>query len=109
MHTQFLVPRFSVSVTMMMMYGYVPATYNDPVVQAADEALRLGSPLVEHSGTLINIIPFLRHIPSWVPGATGKKTAEKVRWLSEIWQRIPMEHVKTALVSIVFNRDIIFF
>jgi hypothetical protein len=87
---------------MLMMYGYAPKTLDYPVIHAADESARLAASLLGPGGTLLNVLPVLRHIPSWVPGASGKKMAEKVRLLTEEVKRIPMEHVKAALVCKIY-------
>ena len=86
---------------MLMMYGYAPETLDDPVLHMAEEAAKLVGHLVALGGTLINVMPILGHIPSWVPGATAKRMAERARFLTEEAKRIPLEHVKTALVSTV--------
>ena len=83
---------------MLMMYGYAPESLDDPIVRIADEGATLGASLLEPGGTLINVLPVLRHIPSWMPGATSKKMAEKARWLAEEMKRIPMERVTAAMV-----------
>ena len=80
------------------MYGYAPESLDDPVIHIAEEGAILGASLIEPGGTFINILPILRHIPSWVPGATAKKIAKKVRWLAEEMKRIPMERVSAAMV-----------
>jgi hypothetical protein len=92
-------PRMSISMAMLMMYGYAPESLDDPIIHIADEGATLGASLLEPGGTLINVLPILRHIPSWVPGATAKKMAEKARWLAEEMKRIPMERVTAAMVG----------
>jgi hypothetical protein len=92
---------------MLMMYGYAPESLDDPVIHAADESTRLGPLWLRLVATLINVLPILRHIPSWVPWATAKKMAEKVRWLTEEMQRIPMEHVTTAMVSSQLHKELL--
>jgi hypothetical protein len=101
----------TISITMLMMYGYTPEMMDDPLIRTADEAMTLASRLFDLGGTLINIMPMLRHIPYWVPGATGKKLAERTKRLTMEAKRIPMEHVKAALVSIfyMFPRFVFFF
>jgi len=86
---------------MLMMYGYAPETLDDPVIHMAEEAAKLVGHLVELGSTLINVMPILCHIPSWVPGATGKRMAERAKFFTEETKRIPLEHVKTALVSTI--------
>ena len=88
---------------MLMMYGYAPDSLDDPIVHVADEGARLGASLLEPGGTLINILPVLRHVPSWVPGATAKKIAERSKWLAEEMKRLPMERVTAAVVSMFFS------
>jgi hypothetical protein len=89
----------SISIAMLAMYGYAPESLDDPVIHVADEGATLVATLVQPGGTLINVLPILRHIPSWVPGATGKKMAEKARSLTDEMKRIPMERVTAAMVS----------
>ena len=90
-----------------MMYGYAPESLDDPVIHVADEGTRLAASLIAPGATLINVLPILRHIPSWVPWATAKKNAEKVRWLTQEMQRIPMEHVTTAMVSSQLHKELL--
>jgi hypothetical protein len=90
---------------MLMMYGYAPESLDDPVIHIAEQGARLGASLIEPGGTLINVLPILRHIPSWVPGATAKKTAEKVKWLIGEMKRIPMERVTAAMVSSQLHKE----
>lgn len=81
------------------MYGYAPESLDDPIIHIADEGATLAASLIEPGGTLINVLPILRYIPSWVPGASAQKIAKKVKWLTEEMKRIPMEHVSAAMVS----------
>ncbi len=82
-----------------MMYGYAPESVDDYVICAADEAVKLMGSLFGVGGTLINVMPFLRHVPSWVPGASGKKQAERIRWLTDEVRRVTLENASVALVS----------
>jgi hypothetical protein len=85
---------------MLMMYGYAPESLDDPIIHLADEAATLAATLLQPGGTLINVLPVLWKIPSWVPGATGKRLAEKVRWMGEEMMRIPsMERMTADMVS----------
>ena len=84
---------------MLMMYGYAPESLDDPVVHIADESATLAASLLEPAATMINALPILRHIPSWIPGATAKKSTEKVRRLTVEMKRIPMDRVTAAMVS----------
>ncbi|KAF8959259.1 cytochrome P450 [Flammula alnicola] len=68
-------------------------------VQAADESILLGATLVLPGGSLINIFPFLRHIPPWVPGATSGKTAAEVKRLTEEVVSSPMNVLKERMMN----------
>ncbi|PPQ81709.1 hypothetical protein CVT25_013439 [Psilocybe cyanescens] len=89
--------RFSISLTMSMMYGYEVQSIEEPVVTVAGEAIRLGSALLVPGRTLINIFPVLQHILSWFPGASSHKTVEVVKKLTNEMMTIPMEYVKKSL------------
>ncbi|PPQ91909.1 hypothetical protein CVT25_001185, partial [Psilocybe cyanescens] len=89
--------RFSISLTMSMMYGYEVQSIEEPVVTMADEAIRLGSALLVPGRTLINIFPILQHIPPWFPGASSHRIAEVVKKLTNEMMTIPMEYVKKSL------------
>ncbi|KAF8889559.1 cytochrome P450 [Gymnopilus junonius] len=99
----------SISIPMMTMYGYEVKSFQDSCIVAADESLRLGASLLLPGGTWINVIPALRYIPSWFPGATARRDAAKIRELTKEVQRIPLEFVKkevengTAIPSFVSN------
>jgi hypothetical protein len=84
---------------MRMMYGYSPATIDAHYIRIADESAKMMGNLAEVGGTLINILPFLRHIPPWVPGASGRKKIERLRRLTEEVKRTPLEYSKVSMVS----------
>ncbi|KAH9478383.1 Cytochrome P450 monooxygenase COX2 [Psilocybe cubensis] len=86
----------SVSITMEMMYGIKIKSIDEPCITIADEAIKLGTDLLVPSGSLVNILPILRHVPAWFPGATSLKRAERVRRMTEIVMKIPVDQVKAA-------------
>ncbi|PPQ77931.1 hypothetical protein CVT25_015406 [Psilocybe cyanescens] len=87
---------FSVSVTISTMYGHDVESIEDPCVRLSDETLLLGSPLLVPGGSLINVIPALRYIPEWVPGAYSRKVAAKVRRMTSEALRIAMGYVNKS-------------
>jgi len=90
-----------------MMYGYAPESLDAPVIHIADEGTTLGASLVEPGGSLTNVLPILHHIPSWVPGATTKKLAEKAKWLGDEMKHISMERVTADMVGPQFPRILV--
>ena len=95
--------RFSVSVPLMLMYGYRPESYDDPAIVAADHSTEEGFRLYLPGATLANLFPILLHVPSWFPGAEFKRKGNKVKALVEETKRIPREHVKKEFVRYVLR------
>ncbi|KAH9478443.1 Cytochrome P450 monooxygenase [Psilocybe cubensis] len=91
--------KFSIALTMAMMYGYEVKSIDDRAVSVAEEALALGTQLLTPGGTLINVIPALQYVPTWFPGAWSRRLAAKVLELSEEMKRIPTEFVKKSLAE----------
>lgn len=84
---------------MASMYGYEVKSLDDPCIAAADESISLGAVLMVPGKSLINDFPILRHVPPWFPGASSRRTAAKVRMLTDEMRRIPTEFVKKQFVS----------
>ena len=83
----------SISTAMMMMYGYAPASLDDPVIKLADEGTRLLASLSGFGGSLINILPILCYFPPY------RKDVERLREVTEKTKRMPMDHARAALVK----------
>lgn len=84
---------------MAAMYGYDVKSPQDPCIVAADKSLTLGLQLIAPGGSLINVIPILKHIPPWFPGASSRKAVERVRKLTQDMQHIPLDFVQSQMVS----------
>ncbi len=69
-----------------MAYGYDVLEDGDPYVEAVGLALDQFSQLSQPGAFVVDIAPVLRHVPSWLPGAGFKKTAE-------LWRNTLMEAV----------------
>lgn len=99
--------RFSIGLAMSMMYGYDIKSVHDPVIEVAEEGNVLAAKLIVPGGSLINVFPFLRHIPAWVPGASSRKQAMAVKKLTDEMMRIPTDFVKKSLVSTLQPRIVL--
>ncbi|ELU38334.1 cytochrome P450 [Rhizoctonia solani AG-1 IA] len=77
-----LFPKLNGSIIMRTTYGYKVLETNDPHITIADDALAS----LEFTGVAGNYIvdsyPFLRHLPTWLPGMNFKKQAEE-------WSKYP--------------------
>ncbi|KAJ3505894.1 hypothetical protein NLJ89_g7173 [Agrocybe chaxingu] len=92
---------FPIGITLDALYGYQVDSLDDPVVVAAQKSAE-GTSLLTPSAAYMNIFPFLRHIPPWIPGSMARRKAEKyAHWTREM-QRIPLEdRENTAAVSTI--------
>lgn len=88
---------------MAMMYGYEVNSTNDPCIAAADRSAGLGARVLAPGGSMINVLPFLRHFPAWFPGASSHKIAAEVSRLTDEMIRIPTELIKRRLVSRAYH------
>ena len=81
-------------------YGLDIKGIDDPHVKRAEVA----TGRVAGSGTyLVDVLPLLRYVPSWVPGATFQKEAELVRKLQEGCRELPYEETIRNIVRLVFR------
>lgn len=91
--------RFSTAIPLSAMYGYEVTSLEDPLVTIADKSLLMGTTLLTPGGSLINIFPFLRHVPAWFPGASSRKTADEVKRMTEWLIQNPLDWVKDKMVG----------
>ncbi|KAI0642607.1 O-methylsterigmatocystin oxidoreductase [Trametes meyenii] len=68
---------FSASI-MDVAYGIQVAEHNDPYIQMAEKAAAIFSDIVVPGRYLVEVMPFLKHVPPWFPGAGFKRQA--TRW-----------------------------
>ena len=66
-----------------MTYGINIRPYDDPLIAIAEEAIEALSDLVIAGPLLVEIIPLLKHIPAWFPGAKFQKTGAMLRTHAE--------------------------
>jgi hypothetical protein len=81
-------------------YEYPPGRKEDRFVKLAEDTAAGVTSLFLPESTIINIFPFLRHIPPWVPGATTQKAAANIRETFKGFKNEPFEYLKREVVSI---------
>ncbi|KAF8342440.1 cytochrome P450 [Amanita rubescens] len=91
----------SVAVTMSTTFGYdIPAgDIHHKYITSAEEILGAVSVLCHPSGTIINAIPFLRHIPTWLPGAFTQRYAANAKQVAMAYKTEPFEWVKSRFLA----------
>ncbi|KAF8187480.1 cytochrome P450 [Pholiota molesta] len=80
-------------------YGYKVKEKDDPFVNTADVAMEQFGLSTAPGGFLVNLVPALKHIPAWFPGAGFKKTA--VEWAATLNEMVeePYHFVKEQMAS----------
>ncbi|KAH8100146.1 CyP450 monooxygenase [Cristinia sonorae] len=91
------VRQFVTSVIFFVTYGKRIASMDDEYVTLAEIATDGVSQALIPGAWWIEFLPFLKHVPSWVPGTTSKKLAEKYRPHVINMINKPYEEVKVAL------------
>ena len=62
-----------------MTYSINVRPYNDPYIKIAEEAVEALAELVMAGAFLVNIIPILKYVPAWFPGANFQRKAVMLR------------------------------
>ncbi|KAF7347917.1 Cytochrome P450 [Mycena venus] len=84
-------------VILQVVYGYEIQPENDPYVALAKEAMQ-GLNQAVHSGIyIVDFLPVLKYVPSWLPGAGFKRKAKAWAKSSLALRDIPFENLKASL------------
>jgi hypothetical protein len=67
------------STTISMTYSINIRPYNDPYVKVAEEAMEATAELLIAGAFLVDIIPILKYVPEWFPGARFQSKAAMMR------------------------------
>ncbi|KAJ3561458.1 hypothetical protein NP233_g10180 [Leucocoprinus birnbaumii] len=73
-------PMFEVfigALSLSMAYGLPVKQAKDPLIEKSDRAFTFAAKAAAPGAYMVNILPFLQHIPSWVPGTQFKQDG---RW-----------------------------
>ncbi|KAF8342432.1 cytochrome P450 [Amanita rubescens] len=91
----------SVAITMSTTFGYdIPAgDVHHKYITSAERILAAVTVLCSPSGTIINAIPILRHIPPWFPGAFTQRYAANARKATMAYKTEPFEWVKSRFLA----------
>ncbi|PSR73546.1 hypothetical protein PHLCEN_2v10465 [Hermanssonia centrifuga] len=87
--------RYAGGLTLNSVYGYQAHSNDDKFLNLANEAVDLLSNEIASGGGIwpVDVFPFLRHLPVWLPGTSFKRKA--IIWRSKIQESvdIPYEYV----------------
>ena len=62
-----------------MTYGINVQPHNDPYIKIAEEAVKALSELLNAGVFLVDIVPILKYVPEWFPGAKFQRKAAIMR------------------------------
>lgn len=92
-----MLDRLSISIPLTTMYGYDVKSLDDPVIEAADKSIELGTKVFSPGGSLVNVFPMFKYVPwTWT-----QRMAKEVRHLTNEMKRIPMESLVNDMVPFI--------
>ena len=83
-----------------MTYGINIRPYNDPFIVMAEEALDGTSDILVAGAFLVDILPILKYVPEWFPGAKFQRKAAMMRKDSAKIRNAPFAATKNLMVFI---------
>ena len=81
-----------------MTYSINIQPYNDPYIKIAEEALKASSELLIPGAFLVDIIPILKYVPEWFPGAKFQRKAAVMRKHAEIMRNTTFSATEELMV-----------
>ncbi|KAL0949180.1 hypothetical protein HGRIS_009258 [Hohenbuehelia grisea] len=87
------------AVSLRVSHGYEVKEFNDPIVELVDRATDQFSLATAPGGFLVDLFPFLSHLPGWLPGMGFKRTARE--WSATLTDMVdvPFEYVKRQMAA----------
>ena len=81
-----------------MTYGINIRPYDDPLIAIAEEAVEGAAELVIDGPFLVDILPILKYVPDWFPGAKFQRNAAMMRTQAENIRNAPFAATKKLMV-----------
>ncbi|KAJ6508848.1 cytochrome P450 [Mycena sanguinolenta] len=82
------------AIIMETVYGYSVQSTNDHFVALSESAVKKLSDSVFPGSVVVNTFPFLRYLPSWMPGTGFQRFAAECRHLTKETQEVPFNFAK---------------
>ncbi|KIL66889.1 hypothetical protein M378DRAFT_354487 [Amanita muscaria Koide BX008] len=100
-HCKWLAAALTFGVT----FGYevAPGQIHDRFIEVADLATKTTTELMVPGRTILNVLPFLGRIPSWVPGASTQRLCARVKEALVQYKTGLFEHAKNNLTQNISN------
>ncbi|KIM35566.1 hypothetical protein M413DRAFT_79273 [Hebeloma cylindrosporum] len=85
------------STTLSMTYSIDVHPYHDPFIAIAEEAVEAGAELLIAGAFLVDIIPILKYVPEWFPGANFQRKGAIMRAHSDKIRNATFEATKNLM------------
>ena len=90
---------------MKIVYGIIVQESDDPYISLAEEVLNGLAEAGIPGAFLVDMVPILKYVPSWFPGAGFQKKAARWREALNTMAEKPFRHVQEQLVQVKFLRS----
>lgn len=84
---------------MTVVYGIKISGFDDPYIANIEESVRGGNEAAIPGSFLVDLIPALKYVPSWFPGAGFKKKAAHWAQVNRDVVELPFNHVAQKMAS----------
>ncbi|KAI0697650.1 cytochrome P450 [Cerioporus squamosus] len=95
------------SAVLKILYDIDAAEDNDPYISNVDAALEGVSQGLVPGKYMVEFLPFLRHVPAWVPGAGFQRQLAKWRAAGVALKNEPFAHVQQSLEQGYSSRSVV--
>ncbi|EPQ51236.1 cytochrome P450 [Gloeophyllum trabeum ATCC 11539] len=89
--------RASTAYILRISHGYSLSDEHDPIVDVVEKATGQLSMLLVPGAFMVDILPFLKHLPQWLPKLQFQKTAEHWAQTLKVMVDLPFEFVKQQI------------
>ena len=86
-------------VAISLAYGFKIEDRKDPFIESSRRAFQTALDATLPGAFLVDVMPWLKHVPEWVPGAGFQKKAKAWRKLQEGFRELPFAEALNSLVS----------
>lgn len=85
--------------SMEVVYGIAVTVEDDPYISLAENATKVFTEITVPGRFIVELLPFIRHLPSWLPGMGFKRVA--ANWCEDVraLRNVPFEAAIKEMVN----------